>query len=177
MAEKVLDVVTVAPGQAGVLFRDGQYVETLPAGRFAFWKGIAANQPSIRSGNTESAQLMAAGEFPLAVNIYPGEPNRLAAQGAPTKVTPVDPVFLQLQLIGLGAKSAHPNAAKLFVNWFLDDEGQKALNDNGILAARPDIFQQGAAYLGNTRIVPIKPEIAAKSAGDTDEWRQLMGID
>lgn len=40
MAEKVLDVITVAPGQAGVLFRDGQYVETLPAGRFAFWKSI-----------------------------------------------------------------------------------------------------------------------------------------
>jgi iron(III) transport system substrate-binding protein len=142
----------------------------------AFWKGIAANQPSIRSGNTETAQLLAAGEFPLAANIYTGEPNRLSTQGAPTKVIALDPVFLQLQLIGMGARSQHPNAAKLFINWFLDDEGQKALNDNGILAARPDVFQQGAAYLGSARILPIKPEVAAKAGADIDEWRQIMGI-
>jgi iron(III) transport system substrate-binding protein len=142
----------------------------------AFWKAIAANQPSIRSGNTETAQLLAAGEFPLAANIYTGEPNRLATQGAPTKVIALDPVFLQLQLIGMGAKSAHPNAAKLFINWFLDDEGQKALNDNGILAARPDAFQQGAAYLGTARIVPIKPDVAVKAGADIDEWRLTMGI-
>jgi iron(III) transport system substrate-binding protein len=142
----------------------------------AFWKGVAANQPSIRSGNTDTAQLLAAGEFPLAVNIYTGEPNRLAMQGAPTKVVPLDPVFLQLQLVGIGAKSEHPNAAKLFINWFLDDEGQKALNDNGILAARPDVFQQGASYLGSARILPISPDVAAKSGSDIDEWRQTMGI-
>jgi iron(III) transport system substrate-binding protein len=142
----------------------------------AFWKGIAANQPSIRSGNTETAQLLAAGEFPLAVNIYAGEPNRLATQGAPTKVIALDPVFLQLQLLGLGAKSEHPNAAKLFINWFLDDEGQQSLNENGILAARPDVFKAGATYLGDTRSLPIKPEVAAKSGADIDQWRQTMGI-
>jgi iron(III) transport system substrate-binding protein len=142
----------------------------------AFWKGIAANQPSIRSGNTETAQLLAAGEFPLAVNIYAGEPNRLATQGAPTKVIALDPVFLQLQLLGLGAKSEHPNAAKLFINWFLDDEGQQSLNENGILAARPDVFKAGATYLGDTRSLPIKPEVAAKSGADIDQWRQIMGI-
>ena len=167
----------IAVEQGSVLLFTATKVEWGDAKALAFWQGIAANSPSIRSGNTESAQLLAAGEFPLAVNIYTGEPNRLALQGAPTKVTPVDPVFLQLQLIGLGAKSTHPNAAKLFINWFLDDEGQSALNDNGILAARPDIFKQAAAYLGDTRIVPIKPEVAEKSGADTDAWRQTMGLD
>jgi iron(III) transport system substrate-binding protein len=142
----------------------------------AFWKGIAANQPSIRRGNTESGQLLAAGEFALAVNIYTSEPNRLAMQGAPVKVVPLDPVFLQLQLVGLGAKAPHPNAAKLFINWFLDDEGQQTLNENGILAARPDAFKQGAGYLGSAPIVPIKPEIATRTGADIDEWRQTMGI-
>lgn len=41
MADKTLELVTLAPGQVGVFFKDGQYVETLPAGRHAFWKGIA----------------------------------------------------------------------------------------------------------------------------------------
>lgn len=167
----------IAVEEGAVLLFSATKAEWGDAKALAFWKGIAANSPSIRSGNTESAQLLAAGEFPLAVNIYTGETNRLAQQGAPTKVAPVDPVFLQLQLIGLGAKSTHPNAAKLFINWFLGDEGQGALNENGILAAQPDIFQQAASYLGDTRIVPIRPDIAAKSGADTDEWRQTMGID
>src|SRR5919201_193467 len=141
-----------------------------------FWKGIAANQPSIRSGNTDTAQLLAAGEFPLAVNIYTGEPNRLAKQGAPTKVIPLDPVFLQLQVIGVGARTEHPNAAKLFINWLLDDEGQKALDDNGVLPAKPEQFKQGAAYLGDTRLVAIPPDVAAKSGDDLDQWRQILGL-
>lgn len=142
----------------------------------AFWKAIAANKPSIRSGNTESAQLLAAGEFPLAVNIYSGEANRLSKQGAPTKVIPLDPVFLQLQTIGLGARGEHPNAAKLFIDWLLDDEGQQQLAAVDILPGKPEAFQQAAAYLGGTRLLPIQPEVAARAGDDLDQWRQIMGI-
>jgi iron(III) transport system substrate-binding protein len=142
----------------------------------AFWKGIAANKPSIRSGNTDTAQLLAAGEFPLAVNIYSGEANRLSKQGAPTRVIALDPVFLQLQTVGLGAKSSHPNAAKLFINWLLDDEGQQQLAAVDILPGKPDVFKQAAAYLGNARLLPIPPDIAARAGDDLDQWRQVMGI-
>lgn len=41
MAERLLDVGTVEQGHVGVLFVDGQYVETLPPGRYAAWKNIA----------------------------------------------------------------------------------------------------------------------------------------
>lgn len=41
LAERVLETVAVPAGHAGVVFRDGTFVETLPAGRYSFWKGIA----------------------------------------------------------------------------------------------------------------------------------------
>jgi len=41
MATRVLDVCTVGRERAGVLFLDGRYVETLPPGLYAFWKGAA----------------------------------------------------------------------------------------------------------------------------------------
>jgi iron(III) transport system substrate-binding protein len=166
----------IAIEQGNVLLFTATKAEWGEQKALAFWKGIAANQPSLRSGNTDTAQLLAAGEFPLAVNIYTGEPHRLAQQGAPTKVVPLDPVFLQLQLTGLGAKSEHPNATKLFINWYLGEEGQQALADNGILPALPDLFKKGTDYLGDTRLVPIKPEVAAKAGDDIDQWRQIMGI-
>ena len=39
MAERVLDICTVARHAVGVLFIDGSYIETLPPGLYAFWKG------------------------------------------------------------------------------------------------------------------------------------------
>lgn len=40
-ANRVLDVCTVGRERVGVLFLDGRYVETLPPGLYAFWKGAA----------------------------------------------------------------------------------------------------------------------------------------
>jgi regulator of protease activity HflC (stomatin/prohibitin superfamily) len=41
MADRVMQSVTVPAGHVGVWFRDGSFVETLPAGRYAFWKNVA----------------------------------------------------------------------------------------------------------------------------------------
>ena len=41
LADRVLESVTVPAGHVGVWFRDGNFVETLPAGRYAFWKNVA----------------------------------------------------------------------------------------------------------------------------------------
>ena len=41
LADRVLDSYAVVKGHAGVLFEDGQYVETLAPGRYAFWKNVA----------------------------------------------------------------------------------------------------------------------------------------
>ena len=41
MAGRVLDNYAVEQGHMGVLFEDGNYVETLAPGRYAFWKNVA----------------------------------------------------------------------------------------------------------------------------------------
>ena len=41
MAERLLDAFAVEQGHVGVLFEDGRYVETLPPGKYAFWKNMA----------------------------------------------------------------------------------------------------------------------------------------
>jgi regulator of protease activity HflC (stomatin/prohibitin superfamily) len=41
MADRVLETVTVPAGHVGVLFRHSSFVETLPAGRYLFWKNQA----------------------------------------------------------------------------------------------------------------------------------------
>jgi len=41
MADRLLDAFAVEQGHVGVLFEDGRYVETLPPGKYAFWKNTA----------------------------------------------------------------------------------------------------------------------------------------
>jgi regulator of protease activity HflC (stomatin/prohibitin superfamily) len=40
-AERLLDSCQIEQGHVGVLFKDGEYVETLSPGRYAFWKDVA----------------------------------------------------------------------------------------------------------------------------------------
>jgi regulator of protease activity HflC (stomatin/prohibitin superfamily) len=41
LAERVLESITVPVGHVGAWFRDGSFVETLSAGRYAFWTNVA----------------------------------------------------------------------------------------------------------------------------------------
>ena len=43
-AGQVLDICTVERNHVGVSFQDGEYVETLPPGEYAFWRNVAATK-------------------------------------------------------------------------------------------------------------------------------------
>ena len=45
-------------------------------------------------------------------------------------------MFTKFQPIGVGAKAAHPNAAKLFVDFMLSEEGQKIIASFGRVPTR-----------------------------------------
>src|SRR4029079_5815815 len=43
-AAQVLDICALERHHVGVSFQDGEYVETLPPGEYAFWRGVAASK-------------------------------------------------------------------------------------------------------------------------------------
>jgi regulator of protease activity HflC (stomatin/prohibitin superfamily) len=43
-AAQVLDICTVERNHVGVSFQDGEYVETLPPGEYAFWRNVTASK-------------------------------------------------------------------------------------------------------------------------------------
>ncbi len=141
-----------------------------------YLRGLAANQPRLEASNATIAQLLGAGEFGVAAGIYTDAPHAMQQQGAPVKIIGADPVFVQLQLIGLGAKGAHPNAGKLYISWLLGDDGQTALNEVGVVPARPDKYQLATAFIGAKNTVIISPAQAAKAPESTAEFNQILGI-
>jgi iron(III) transport system substrate-binding protein len=104
-----------------------------------FMKALAAQKPQLRRGHTLLAQLLAAGEFPLAI-VFPYQIEQLRAKGAPVAwVRSTDPIVTSINGVALSAKARRPNAAKLLVDFILSVEGQTALRDRFRVPVRPGV--------------------------------------
>jgi ABC-type Fe3+ transport system substrate-binding protein len=122
----------------------------------AYFKSLAAQQPSIMRGDTNRVQLAAAGEFPLIISFAPII-QRAAFEGAPMDWVPLEPVSTQINPLLLGAKSAHPNAAKLFIDFVLSEEGQKQLVGLSRIPVREDVKPQPARLFGGYKRIVENP--------------------
>ena len=102
----------------------------------AYMKKLGAQEFKLYAGLTILTSLLAAGEFPLVLNTYLHNVEDVRRKGAPVDWVAQDPVFTKFQPIGIGSKAAHPNAAKLFVDFMLSEEGQKIIASFGRLPTR-----------------------------------------
>jgi iron(III) transport system substrate-binding protein len=95
-----------------------------------FRKIAAANGMSVRRGHTLLSNLVVAGEVPLALTVYGYRVADLKKSGAPIDGVMLPPAFALPTGIAVLAKSPHPYAALLLLDFYLTD-GQRILADRG----------------------------------------------
>ena len=96
------------------------------------WQQLAEQQISFRKGYTLISELVAAGEFPVAVSLYQHRVDEYLDKGAPIQWVAPDPlVGGDPNRITLLKNASRPNAAKIFIDFMLSMEGQKLLQDKG----------------------------------------------
>jgi len=104
-----------------------------------FFTRLAANS-KIAKGHTVMGELLAAGQFDVAVSIYSHTVANAAEKGAPvawkTNGKPVEPVVLRPNGAGLLKSAKHPAAAMLFLDYLLTD-GQQAIAGANRIGAIP----------------------------------------
>jgi iron(III) transport system substrate-binding protein len=104
-----------------------------------FFKALAQQKIEWRRGHSLLAQLMTAGEFPLAL-VYAFNISQLQQSGAPVAwVTSANPVVATTSGIGISAKTDSPASSKLFMDFALSAEGQKTIMETGRFSARKDL--------------------------------------
>ncbi|OAI52181.1 peptidase [Planctomycetaceae bacterium SCGC AG-212-F19] len=74
MAHQLLETHVIEPGQQAIWFRNGAYVETLPPGRYAFWKNVAplkVQTVDVRETTLDVAgqEIMTADKVTLRLNV------------------------------------------------------------------------------------------------------------
>ena len=102
----------------------------------AYMKKLGAQEFKLYSGLTILTSLLAAGEFPLVLNTYLHNVEDAKRKSAPVDWIVQDPVFTKFQPIGVGSKAAHPNAARLYIDFMLGEEGQKIIASFGRVPTR-----------------------------------------
>ena len=80
-----------------------------------------------------------AGEYAIGLEMNNTHAAISAAQGAPVKWVALNPASETLQVAGITRGAAHPNAAKLFIDFMVSKAGQNVFRDNDYLPMHPDI--------------------------------------
>jgi iron(III) transport system substrate-binding protein len=87
---------------------------------------VRTNGVSTRLGHTLLANMVAAGEVPLAMTVYSYKPEQLARLGAPVRPLYLAPLVALATGVSVTRCAPHPNAAVLFYEFMLRD-GQEVL--------------------------------------------------
>jgi iron(III) transport system substrate-binding protein len=92
-----------------------------------FMRQLAKTNVQLRDGRELVAQLVAAGEFKLALTAYSQNYEILKLRGASVDWVALDPVYANIHPVGLSSKAPHPKAGKLFIDFLLSKTGQEIL--------------------------------------------------
>jgi iron(III) transport system substrate-binding protein len=107
-----------------------------------FLRRLAAQQPVMAQTSLGAVDSMHTGNVSLVIARAPviqGYRNKLRS---PIDWVSLEPVIAQIDAVMLSARSPHPNAARLFIDFALSDEGQNALGDVQQVPVRPAMEQR-----------------------------------
>jgi ABC-type Fe3+ transport system substrate-binding protein len=124
-----------APGAIGFVLRD------LGEEKGMAYLRALAKQDVVRIGGSGRSvtDLAIAGEYPIVLQIFNHQPFISAQQGAPIDWIATSPAMEIASVASVAARAPHPNAAKLFVDFLISDEGQTIFRDRGYIPAAPAV--------------------------------------
>lgn len=139
-----------------------------------FMEKLAAQNPSVRSGNTLVLQLLSAGEFPIAAGVYEYSVEDLKTRGAPVDWIGLEPVITYTVAVSLPSQPNNPNSAKLFIEWLLSKEGQEVVNRYGRVPIREDVDSKYGKILKQHKLLMTDVDLGQKEVEINDTFRKLF---
>ncbi len=140
----------------------------------AFMKKVATQDIHFRSGQTLLADLLAAGEFGILINTRPENMVELKRKGAPTDWAAPNPTTVNILPIGVATRAPHPNAARLFIDYMLSEEGQRVLGAQGKAPVRPKI---PTIYpLPDVKLVVNDPAMAERLNDVAEVYKKVFNL-
>ena len=140
-----------------------------------YMRELAKQNIMNRTGHDLIAQLVAAGEAALDIDIPAPSVDRVRKRGAPIDWVAFPPAPASLIGIGIAAQPMHPNAARLYVDFVLSMEGQKILADLGRYLARLEFMQEQMAKAKGLQMTAVNPELGENIVEYAKLMREIFG--
>ena len=128
---------------------------------------VARNGLSPRTGHTLLNNLVIAGEVPLALDIYNYMPEQARRKGAPIGWFALEPAVARSNAIGIARRAPHPNAALLFYEYMLGEQGQRVLVKMDYVPSNTRV----ASPLKGVKILQTDP---VRTLDESDKWKDLF---
>jgi iron(III) transport system substrate-binding protein len=138
-----------------------------------FIRKLNLNRPAFRDGNVLIANLLAAGEFPVAIT-YAHLVERLRVRGAPVDWIAVKPMIAAPIAVAVAARHGAPNAAQLFVDRVLSKEGSELLNGMGRVPTRTDVSPSAKRL--DPKALDLIPLHVSSDEMDPEDFRRSFGL-
>lgn len=136
-----------------------------------YLEALGAQGFTLTDSGATAAQEVAAGAYQLAIGNYPAHSKDLIAQGAPVAVVDdLNPTPGLVHAAGISVDAPHPNAAALYVNWYLTKAAQEV--------TCAGVYSPVSGDLPGCPPLPEfhTPAIWGISAADRDEIFSLLGL-
>jgi ABC-type Fe3+ transport system substrate-binding protein len=101
-----------------------------------FAKALAKQQPRLVESLTPVTNIVIKGEAHVGLSLI----NVVTQFKGPVTYAPIEKYLADPSHLSLGAKAAHPNAARLFIEYACSTEGQKAFAETGEFVLSPGIY-------------------------------------
>ena len=124
-------------GKLGIEAEDGDWFSAVSQqlgeqkAQKLFKEIVARNGVTVRHGHGQLAELVAAGDIPLALTVYTGRVEELKRKGAPIEWFVLPPAIVRASGVAVASRAAHPHAGLLWYEFELSEEGQKVLAERG----------------------------------------------
>lgn len=141
----------------------------------AYMKNLAQQNLRPVQGFTHMANLLAAGEYPIALMSQVTKIEEMKEKGAPVDWAPNTPNFSTVGAYALSRNPPHPAGARLLIDFVLSEQGQRALGHTGKLPMRRGVPTQSRSIdklLEGGNLHPIKDAKGLEKYAKT--YRELI---
>ncbi|MDA1311199.1 MAG: extracellular solute-binding protein [Proteobacteria bacterium] len=116
------------------------------------------------AGYLEVRDMLAGGEIEVQLVAYPAFTQPVIDKGAPIKWALIDPALFTGLTLNLSKNAPHPNAAKLFIDYVVSEEGQGILAANSQVPALPQALPDIYKSISSVKLVPQAHELESEKA-------------
>jgi iron(III) transport system substrate-binding protein len=127
---------------------------------------VKKNGISVRKGHTLLTQLVVSGEVPLALTVYNYKAEQLKKEGAPIEWFAIGRAVSRPNGVAATKKAPHPNAAALWLDFEISEEGQKILAKRDFVTTN----RKTETALNKIPLMVVDPKVILD---EQDKWTKL----